>query len=148
MYLLVSCICEYTKIEFFCGPEQSLIIWLENEPSCRCTACYCAQSITTSIQLKELKSFHHWNPERVISHDSKSAAAHHSTHSFCLTKTSASLLHFHSQQSQQLQPIFPPCRPACSDSSVCVISTAQPRRPQAKIEPHLCCAEHPETLSS
>lgn len=117
IYLLASHICEYLKT-VFCGPEQSLSSWLENEPLCRYTASYYAGSIATSIQLKELESFPNWSPEQMTSHDSeKSAAAHHSTHSFCFTKTPSSLLHFHSQQSQQLQPIFPPCRFACSDNS-------------------------------
>lgn len=40
IYLLASCICEYTKAEFFCGPEQSLSIRLENEPLCRYPSSY------------------------------------------------------------------------------------------------------------
>lgn len=97
-----------------------------------------------------LTGIRNWCFVQVTSCDLKmSASAHHGAHSFRLTKNTPYLLHLHSQQSQQLHPVFSPCRLACSDNSAKFASCApaQPYRLWAKTYPHhISLWKKPETL--
>lgn len=132
IYLLASHICEYATSFLWSRAILKQLAWKRTPVQVHLHPTM-HDLLLLQFNWRNSSLFPCWNPEQVTSHGlDKAAAAHHHTHSFCLAKTPPSLLHFHSQQCQWLEPIFPPCRLACSDNSVCAVSTAQPCRPWAK----------------